>query len=120
VEKLVEWRLSGETEVVGEKTCPSATLSTINLTWRDPALNSDRRGGKPATNRLSYGLAYNKVLIKTGEHNRSSKVAVQGWFLWSTPYTYIIILKRLNFFCRWCLRLLWNRMWRTAVSLRDV
>jgi hypothetical protein len=36
-----------------EKTCPSATLSTPNPTWPDPG----RRGGKPATNRLSYGAA---------------------------------------------------------------
>jgi hypothetical protein len=38
-----------------EKTCPSATLSTTNPTRLDPGLNSGRRGGKPATNRLSYG-----------------------------------------------------------------
>jgi hypothetical protein len=37
------------------KTCPSATLSTTNPTWLDPDLNPDRRGGKPATNRLSLG-----------------------------------------------------------------
>jgi hypothetical protein len=40
-----------------EKTCPSATLSTTNPTWPDPGLNPRRRGGKPATNRLSYGAA---------------------------------------------------------------
>jgi hypothetical protein len=40
-----------------EKTYPSATLSTTNPTWLDPGLNPDRRGGKPATNRLSYGAA---------------------------------------------------------------
>jgi hypothetical protein len=40
-----------------EKTCPSATLSTTNPTWPDPGLNPGRRGGKPATNRLSYGAA---------------------------------------------------------------
>jgi hypothetical protein len=40
------------------KTCPSATLSTTNPTWLDPGLNPDRSGGKPATNRLSYGAAY--------------------------------------------------------------
>jgi hypothetical protein len=34
-----------------ENTCPCATLSTTNPTLRDP----DRRGGKPATNRLTYG-----------------------------------------------------------------
>jgi hypothetical protein len=43
-----------------EKTCPSATLSTTNPTWPDPG----RRGGKPETNRLSYGAAcITKTLI---------------------------------------------------------
>jgi hypothetical protein len=32
--------------------CPSQ-----NPTWPDPCLNPGRRGGKPATNRLSYGAA---------------------------------------------------------------
>jgi hypothetical protein len=40
-----------------EKTFPSTTLSTTNPTWLDPGLNLNRRGGKPATNRLSYGAA---------------------------------------------------------------
>jgi hypothetical protein len=40
-----------------EKTCPSATLSTTNSTWPDPGSNPGRRGGKPATIRLSYGVA---------------------------------------------------------------
>jgi hypothetical protein len=40
-----------------EKTCPSTTLSTTNPTWSDPGSNPDRRGGKPETNRLSYGTA---------------------------------------------------------------
>jgi hypothetical protein len=41
-----------------EKTCPSsATLSTTNPTRLDPGLNPGRSGGKPATNRLSYGAA---------------------------------------------------------------
>jgi hypothetical protein len=48
VEKQLEGRLAGETEVLGE-----------NLPQRhpDPGLNPGRRGGKPATNRLSYGAA---------------------------------------------------------------
>jgi hypothetical protein len=33
-------------------------LSTINPTWPDPGSNPCRRGGKPATNRLSYGTAW--------------------------------------------------------------
>jgi hypothetical protein len=40
-----------------EKTCPSVTLSTTDPTWPDPCANPGRRGGKPATNRLSYGAA---------------------------------------------------------------
>jgi hypothetical protein len=40
-----------------EKTCLSATLSTTNPTWTDPGSNPGRRGGNPATNRLSYGAA---------------------------------------------------------------
>jgi hypothetical protein len=39
------------------KTFPSATLSTTNPTWTDLGSNPARRGGKPATNRLSYGTA---------------------------------------------------------------
>jgi hypothetical protein len=39
-----------------EKTCPSAALSTTNPTCY-PEANPGRRGGKSATNRLSYGRA---------------------------------------------------------------
>jgi hypothetical protein len=41
-----------------EKTCPNATLSTTNPTWPDTGANPGSRGGKPATNRLSYGVAH--------------------------------------------------------------
>jgi hypothetical protein len=57
VEKQMECRLAGETEVLRENLpqrhfCPSQIL-----TWPDPSLNPGRRGGKPVTNRLSYGAA---------------------------------------------------------------
>jgi hypothetical protein len=39
-----------------EETCPSTALFTINPTCC-PDANPDRRGGKPATNRLSYDTA---------------------------------------------------------------
>jgi hypothetical protein len=39
------------------KTCPSATLSTTNLTWTDPGSNPGLRSGMPAANRLSHGTA---------------------------------------------------------------
>jgi hypothetical protein len=38
-----------------EKTCASATSPTTNPTWLDPGGNPGRRGGKSASNRLSYG-----------------------------------------------------------------
>jgi hypothetical protein len=38
------------------KTCPSAALSTTNPAWLG------RRGGKPATNRFSYGAVTNVAL----------------------------------------------------------
>jgi hypothetical protein len=41
-----------------EKTCSNATLSTTNPTWLDLWSNPGRRGGKAATNRLSYGTAF--------------------------------------------------------------
>jgi hypothetical protein len=41
-----------------EKTRPSATLSTTNPTWPDLGSNPGSCGGKPATNRLIYGVAY--------------------------------------------------------------
>jgi hypothetical protein len=47
-----------------KKTCPSATLSTTNPTSLDPGLNPGRRGGKPATNRLTYGAAPGALLLK--------------------------------------------------------
>jgi hypothetical protein len=56
VEQLVEWRLAGETEVLGEN-LPSATLSTMNPTWSDLGSNLGCHSGKPVTNHLSYGMA---------------------------------------------------------------
>jgi hypothetical protein len=56
MEKLVEL-LAGETAVLGENLSPSAALSITNPTCC-PEANLVRRGGKPVTNRLSYGTAY--------------------------------------------------------------
>jgi hypothetical protein len=54
----MECRLAGETEVLGENLpqrhfCPSQNPTCLVL-FRTP----DRSGGKPATNRLSYGAAF--------------------------------------------------------------
>jgi hypothetical protein len=47
-----------------EKICHSATLSTTNPTRLYPGLNLGRRGGKPATNRLSHGVAQQNTIPK--------------------------------------------------------
>jgi hypothetical protein len=54
----MECRLAGETEVVGENLPQRHFCLSQNPTWPDPGLTPGRRGGKPATNRLSYGAAY--------------------------------------------------------------
>jgi hypothetical protein len=57
VEKQVECRLAGETEVLGENLPQLHFCPSQNPTLPDPGLNPARRGGKPATNSLSYGAA---------------------------------------------------------------
>jgi hypothetical protein len=62
VEKQMKCRLAGETEVLGENLPQLHFCTSQNPTWPDPGLNPDRRGGKPATNRLSYGEAHNRPI----------------------------------------------------------
>jgi hypothetical protein len=58
VEKQMECRLAGETEVLGENLSQSHFCPSQNPTLPDPGLNPGLRVGKPATNRLSYGAAF--------------------------------------------------------------
>jgi hypothetical protein len=57
VEKLMECRLTGETEVLEENLPQRNFCPSQNPTLQDPGLYPGRRGGKPGTNRLSYGAA---------------------------------------------------------------
>jgi hypothetical protein len=57
VEKHMEFRLAGETEVLGENLPQRHFCPSQHSTRPDPGLKPGRRGGKPATNRLSYGAA---------------------------------------------------------------
>jgi hypothetical protein len=58
VEKQMECRLAGETEVLGENLPQCHFCPSQNPTLPDPGLNPGCRGGKPATNHLSYGVAH--------------------------------------------------------------
>jgi hypothetical protein len=49
-----------------DETCSSATLSTTSPTCPDLRSNPGRRGGKPATNRLSYGTVLVANLLFAG------------------------------------------------------
>jgi hypothetical protein len=51
MEKLVEWWLAGEIEVLGEN------LLQCRFAHHKPRMLPGSRAGKPATNRLSYGTA---------------------------------------------------------------
>jgi hypothetical protein len=56
VKSMMECRLAGETEVLGENLPQRHFCPSQNPTCHS-GLNPGRRGGKPATNRLSYGAA---------------------------------------------------------------
>ena len=50
-------KLTGENRSTGKKTCPSVTLFFTNPKWTDPGSNPGLGGERPATNRLSHGMA---------------------------------------------------------------
>jgi hypothetical protein len=56
MENLVQWRLAGENEVLGEN-LPRRHFVYHKFQLPDPDSNPGRCGGKPVTNRLSYGAA---------------------------------------------------------------
>jgi hypothetical protein len=79
VEKLMECRLAGETEVLGENLPQRHFCPSQNPTRPDPGFNPGLRGGKPATNRLSYGSLYYtyEQIHRNKKENGHSLCAVQ-------------------------------------------
>jgi hypothetical protein len=60
---LVEWRLAGETEVLGENLPQRLFVHHKIPHGQTRAWTPDHSGGAPATNRLSYGAAQSSGLL---------------------------------------------------------
>jgi hypothetical protein len=57
---MVEWYWQGKTKEI-RKTCPIATLSTINPTWTDPGTNLSLCGERLVTNHLSHKTDWSNI-----------------------------------------------------------
>jgi hypothetical protein len=76
VEQLVEWRLAGETEVHGENLSQRHFVHHKIPHDQARARTPARRGGKPATNRLSYVAAF---IMDLTVPECSPKITINEW-----------------------------------------
>jgi hypothetical protein len=77
VEKQMECRWAGETEVLGENLPQHHFCPSENPTSPDSGLNPGRRGGKPVTNRLSYGAAKVRVSLRLAVYRQSIRLGAK-------------------------------------------
>jgi hypothetical protein len=75
MENLVEWILAGETEALGDN-LPQRHTVHHKSHLPDPGLNPGRGGGKPATNRLSYGATSSCTITYSAHHINFQTVVV--------------------------------------------
>jgi hypothetical protein len=61
VEKQMECRLTGETEVLWENLPQRHFCPSQNATRPDPDLNPGRRGGKPANHNINLTVQFDKI-----------------------------------------------------------
>jgi hypothetical protein len=84
MENLVEWWLAGETEVPGENLSQCLFVNNkSHMNW--PGANRGHSGGKPATNRLSYGTGLLRsipsFLLQLGNGSNSQfTIFDRSWF----------------------------------------
>jgi hypothetical protein len=79
LEQLVERIWQGKTKY-SEETCPGATLSTTKSHMMTRSRTPDRSGGKPATNRLSYGATHIQHVIENSFFCTTRKSSVSTGF----------------------------------------
>jgi hypothetical protein len=92
-----------------ENTCPSATLSTTNPTWPDLGSNPGRRGGKPSTNRLSYGMAV--LRLSTGWNNVSETTGETVTMKFNLKWALITVQDDLRFNLKHFIPTEWGNLW---------
>ena len=61
----------GEKQNCLYRACPTSTVFTTNITWTDMGSNPGLRGGRPATDHLSHGMAVTRPRRTAAQHGAS-------------------------------------------------